>query len=151
MVLEEVIDTIKYSITNYFEKFEIGFVEVLPLEYRMMAVEKLPFFEYTAIIDFGGSYNGFLYVSATEECLNVFLKKYIKNPSTEYLLDSVSELANVIAGNIGKVLKKKFDISVPYSREGSIADKISGDVFFCIIPIRFNGRKGCLVFHLGEK
>lgn len=146
---EETLKTIVQSITNYFEKFEIGEVKVYPS--YLGEIGSLPSYYFTGIINLSGDYSGVVYFSASKNLISKIISKLNQPMNNEYYLDLVAEMSNIFAGNLRKVLGKSFNISVPTTIMGSIKEiKISSNERPCVIPIEFQGEKSIVVIYFDK-
>lgn len=146
---EETLKTIVQSITNYFEKFEIGEVKVYPS--YLGEIGSLPSYYFTGIINLSGDYSGVVYFSASQNLISMIISKLNQPMNNEYYLDLVAEMSNIFAGNLRKVLGKSFNISVPTTIMGPIKEiKISSSERPCVIPIEFQGEKSIVVIYFDK-
>lgn len=75
--------------------------------------------DYNGIVSFGGSYNGHVIVSMTDQLLKeMLLMQGERDLSQDNLLDAVGEIANTLAGNARKTLGSGLQISVPVRLHG---------------------------------
>jgi chemotaxis protein CheX len=105
---------------------------------------------YTGIIGISGKQKGAVYFSATLELLMEFLTAMGEpNPNPELSLDTVGEIANVIAGNARREFGSEFMISVPVVVQGKeVSIALPTRVATFVIPIRWRKKTSLLVVGL---
>lgn len=102
---------------------------------------------YHSKIEFSGEYSGFLCLSLSEDFVCELLKSLNVRASKKYMLDITSEVSNIVAGNLGKVLGKEFIISIPMQLSNNLLE--SKDLLH--IPIDYKNTSGTLIVQISEK
>ncbi len=101
-----------------------------------------PALEYTGIIGVSGRRKGVAYVTAGRATLDRLVRILTGSESADALaLDMVGELANVLAGNLGRAFESDFDITVPVVVKGApdqiVIQKLKQPGF--VVPISWCG------------
>lgn len=103
-----------------------------------------PALEYTGIIGVSGQRKGVAYVTAERATLDHLVRILAGAASTDALaLDMVGELANVLAGNLGRAFERDFDITVPVVVKGApdqiVIQKLKQPGF--VVPIEWRNTR----------
>jgi Chemotaxis phosphatase CheX len=109
----------------------------------------LPLLEYTSLVRIRGEYEGFLALSAPVDLIAQLLA-INKEPevSERTLRDMCRELANVLSGNASKAFGGFWEISVPFSLEGSGVPALDLPPSAFVMPFKWRGTTALLTLGL---
>lgn len=137
MLQEKLTSTVISSLKETFQKTGWGQIDFSPSYWSKLN----DCFDYRASVDFSGSVSGTICFSLSEDFVIELLKRFKMGTSKQHMSDIVYELANIVAGNLGKVLGDGFSISLP----GEIQLELLQGKDLLHIPIKYKNAQGFLI------
>lgn len=137
------------SISDYFSKYKLGVAETLAPYLGEHGV--LPCLQWTGVIYLTGSPRGIFYLTIGDKLAHIILNKMMLPTDDKQIRDTVWEMANVFAGNLGAELGSAFEIEPPFTFKGA-SDAISYNVInrAYILPFKHAGETANVVIAFNE-
>jgi chemotaxis protein CheX len=136
------------SITNYFDQITgaKATVETPYLRGKDQVVQ-----DFTGVIGISGKSKGAVYYTASRELLVELLTATVgEEPTDEWLLDLVGEVANTLSGNARKRFGANFMISVPVTIKGAEEVRMPETIKSFVIPITWQNQRSYLIVCLEQ-